>query len=51
MFEDAWYAGAVIVSTPQDVALIDVRRGVSMFRKVSVPVCLSQRFIINVSSA
>jgi hypothetical protein len=30
--------GAVIVSTPQDVALIDVRKGVSMFRKVSVPV-------------
>ncbi|KAH7890375.1 P-loop containing nucleoside triphosphate hydrolase protein [Phlebopus sp. FC_14] len=30
--------GAVIVSTPQDVALADVRRGVSMFRKVSVPI-------------
>ncbi|KAI6026530.1 hypothetical protein PISMIDRAFT_284698 [Pisolithus microcarpus 441] len=30
--------GAVIVSTPQDVALADVRRGISMFRKVSVPV-------------
>jgi ATP-binding protein involved in chromosome partitioning len=31
-------AGAVIVSTPQDLALIDARRGVAMFRKVDVPV-------------
>ncbi|MBI0433975.1 Mrp/NBP35 family ATP-binding protein [Roseomonas sp. KE0001] len=31
-------AGAVIVSTPQDVALIDARRGVRMFQKVNVPV-------------
>ena len=31
-------AGAVIVSTPQDLALLDARRGVSMFNKVSVPV-------------
>lgn len=31
-------AGAIIVSTPQDVALTDVRKGISMFRKVSVPV-------------
>lgn len=31
-------AGAVIVSTPQDVALIDARRGVKMFEKVNVPV-------------
>jgi ATP-binding protein involved in chromosome partitioning len=31
-------AGAVIVSTPQDIALIDARRGVRMFEKVSVPV-------------
>jgi ATP-binding protein involved in chromosome partitioning len=30
--------GAVIVSTPQDLALIDARRGVSMFKKVDVPV-------------
>lgn len=34
--------GAVIISTPQDVALADVRRGISMFRKISVPVCLFQ---------
>ncbi len=31
-------AGAVIVSTPQDVALIDARRGVKMFERVGVPV-------------
>ena len=31
-------AGAVIVSTPQDLALIDARRGIAMFRKVEVPV-------------
>ena len=30
--------GAVIVSTPQDIALLDARRGISMFRKVEVPV-------------
>lgn len=30
--------GAVIVSTPQDVALLDVRKGLNMFRKVDVPV-------------
>ena len=31
-------AGAVIVTTPQDVALADARKGVAMFRKVNVPV-------------
>jgi ATP-binding protein involved in chromosome partitioning len=31
-------SGAVVVSTPQDVALIDVRRGVSMFEKTHVPI-------------
>ena len=30
--------GAVIVSTPQDIALIDARKGLNMFRKVAVPV-------------
>ena len=30
--------GAVIVSTPQDLALIDARRGVAMFNRVNVPV-------------
>jgi ATP-binding protein involved in chromosome partitioning len=32
--------GAVIVSTPQDIALIDAVKGVNMFKKVDVPVCL-----------
>ena len=31
-------AGAVIVSTPQDIALVDARKGLNMFRKVAVPV-------------
>ncbi|MGI9364417.1 MAG: iron-sulfur cluster carrier protein ApbC [Rhizobiaceae bacterium] len=31
-------AGAVIVSTPQDIALIDARKGLNMFRKVEVPI-------------
>src|SRR5690606_27155100 len=30
-------AGAVIVSTPQDLALIDARKGLNMFRRVEVP--------------
>ena len=30
--------GAVIVSTPQDIALIDARKGLNMFRRVDVPV-------------
>jgi ATP-binding protein involved in chromosome partitioning len=31
-------SGAVIVSTPQDLALIDARKGLAMFRQVNVPV-------------
>lgn len=31
-------SGAVIVTTPQDIALSDARRGTEMFRKVNVPV-------------
>lgn len=30
--------GAVIVSTPQDIALLDVRKGIGMFQRVGVPV-------------
>ncbi len=30
--------GAVIVTTPQDIALIDARRGLAMFEKVGVPI-------------
>ncbi|MEM9688707.1 MAG: iron-sulfur cluster carrier protein ApbC [Pseudomonadota bacterium] len=31
-------AGSVIVTTPQDISLIDARKGLEMFRKVSIPV-------------
>lgn len=31
-------SGAVIVTTPQDIALLDAQKGIEMFRKVSVPV-------------
>ena len=31
-------AGAVIVTTPQDIALLDAKKGIEMFSKVSVPV-------------
>ena len=31
-------SGAVIVSTPQDIALLDARKGIAMFKKVDVPV-------------
>jgi ATP-binding protein involved in chromosome partitioning len=31
-------SGAVIVSTPQDIALLDARKGLNMFRKVEVPI-------------
>jgi len=31
-------AGAIIVSTPQDLALIDARKGIAMFRRVDVPI-------------
>jgi ATP-binding protein involved in chromosome partitioning len=30
-------SGAIIVSTPQDIALIDARRGIAMFEKVNIP--------------
>jgi ATP-binding protein involved in chromosome partitioning len=31
-------AGSVIVTTPQDLALLDAKKGVEMFRKVNIPV-------------
>jgi len=31
-------SGAIIVTTPQDIALLDARKGLQMFRKVSIPV-------------
>ncbi len=36
--QQASLSGAVIVSTPQDIALIDARKGLHMFEKVAVPV-------------
>ncbi|KAJ9172048.1 hypothetical protein P3X46_015338 [Hevea brasiliensis] len=38
MSQNLQLSGAIIVSTPQDVALIDARRGVKMFSKVQVPI-------------
>jgi len=36
--QDVKPSGAVIISTPQDLALLDARKGVVMFRKVDIPV-------------
>ena len=36
--QKAQVSGAVIVTTPQDIALLDARKGIEMFRKVSIPV-------------
>src|SRR4051812_22963987 len=38
MAQQVALAGAVIVSTPQDISLIDARKGLAMFQKVNVPV-------------
>lgn len=38
LVQTAPLSGGVIVTTPQDVALIDVRRGIQMFRKLNVPI-------------
>jgi ATP-binding protein involved in chromosome partitioning len=38
MAQNVPLAGAVIVSTPQDLALIDARKVLNMFRKVDVPI-------------
>lgn len=45
-------AGAVIVTTPQDIALLDARKAVAMFAKVSVPVLgLVENMAVHVCSA
>ncbi len=36
--QKAALAGAVVVTTPQDIALIDAKKGIEMFRKVDVPI-------------
>ncbi len=38
MTQQVALSGAVIVSTPQDIALIDARKGLEMFKKVNVPI-------------
>ncbi len=38
LVQTAPLSGGLIVTTPQDVALIDVKRGVQMFRKLNVPI-------------
>jgi ATP-binding protein involved in chromosome partitioning len=38
MVQRAALAGAVVVSTPQDIALIDARKALAMFQKVAVPI-------------
>lgn len=38
MAQSVSLSGAVIVSTPQDLALIDARRGIAMFKRVEVPI-------------
>ena len=45
-------AGSVIVSTPQDLALIDARRGIAMFKRVEVPILgLIENMAVHVCSA
>ena len=36
--QKAQVSGAVIVTTPQDIALLDARKGIEMFRKVDIPI-------------
>ncbi len=38
MAQNVPLTGAVIISTPQDIALLDVRRGIAMFERVDVPI-------------
>ena len=38
LVQQAPLAGAIIVSTPQDIALLDARKGLNMFRQVEVPI-------------
>ena len=36
----------MIVTTPQDIALLDARRGAEMFKQVNVPVCKKSNYLI-----
>ncbi|MGB0188555.1 MAG: iron-sulfur cluster carrier protein ApbC [Aequoribacter sp.] len=49
--QKAALAGAVIVTTPQDIALLDAKKGIEMFRKVHVPILgLIENMAIHVCS-
>jgi ATP-binding protein involved in chromosome partitioning len=50
--QKAKVSGAVIVTTPQDIALLDARKGIEMFRKVDVPVLgVIENMAVHVCSA
>lgn len=38
MYHSSICIGAVLVTTPQDIALLDARRGAEMFKNVNIPV-------------
>jgi len=40
MIPNVLHVGAIIVTTPQDIALLDARRGAEMFKNVNIPVSL-----------
>ena len=40
MIPNVLLVGAIIVTTPQDIALLDARRGAEMFKNVNIPVSL-----------
>ena len=42
--------GVVIVSTPQDVALRDTLKGISMFQKMNVPVTVQAASVLPIGS-
>ena len=51
-----WYnsctcVGAVLVTTPQDIALLDARRGAEMFKNVNIPVSLLYCNAITIKSS
>lgn len=50
--QKARVSGAVIVTTPQDIALLDAQKGIEMFRKVDVPVLgIIENMAVHICSA